>query len=398
MENKFVKYPKVGDHVVGNRATKEIKFITAESFSLAQLDQTAYEILGVVYHRTGKKVRWCTNATSSQKWSDKYMFELKGFTLDNTARSGVIQYYPSNGAALTPLTVSYNAGNLQDFVAQLNTALASVSALVSQGWHAFIGDGDKVLVVFNYTFYNQAYNTKFTDGFSLAHAFAPHIPSNAESLHRKNRFTYGNGCVCNMERALAYLRPDSSASHLNPSSDVTSIERQYPVCLPAYLGTSKYQSDHCAFLRQYFGEGEEGWLRHVESCKPIVPTSIGNMQDFDGYELTKQLADYEIEGYKPCKAAIYCNEYSSETIAAGGYYLPTVLDISYFLNDGTLSAIRAAQTAQGKTPISNGAYFWSCCRCGNGSAWYFLRGNGCFIGSQFYFSNACLPVSLYIIS
>lgn len=398
MENKFVKYPKVGDHVVGNRATKEIKFITAESFSLAQLDQTAYEILGVVYHRTGKKVRWCTNATSTQKWSDKYMFELKGFTLDNTARSGVIQYYLSNNAAPTPLTVSYNAGNLQDFVAQLNAAIASVSVLVSQGWHAFIGDGDKVLVVFNYTFYNQAYYTNFTNGFSLAHAFAPHIPSNAESLHRKNRFTYGSGCVCNMERALAYLRPDSSSSSINPSSDVTSIERQYPVCLPAYLGTSKYQSDHCAFLRQYFGEGEEGWLRHVESSKPIVPTSIGNAQDFDGYELTKQLADYEIEGYKPCKAAIYCNEYSSETIAAGGYYLPTLLDISYFLNDDTLSAIRAAQTAQGKTPINNYIYFWSCCRYDLGGAWCFSGGHGCFISDRFYDSLACLPVSLYIIS
>lgn len=44
----------------------------------------------------------------------------------------------------------------------------------------------------------------------------------------------------------------------------------------------------------------------------------------------------------------------------------------------------------------HGTNFWSCCRYDNGNAWYFNRDNGCFIGNQFYNSNACLPVSNYL--
>mgnify|MGYP007048169890 CR=1 FL=1 len=55
--NVFTKLPKIGDAVVGELATKKVKFITAESFSLLSLDTSLYETIGVVYWRKGRKVK-----------------------------------------------------------------------------------------------------------------------------------------------------------------------------------------------------------------------------------------------------------------------------------------------------------------------------------------------------
>ena len=103
------------------------------------------------------------------------------------------------------------------------------------------------------------------------------MPTENENNDSTGGGTGGEGAISSWPIALAYFRADNSSTTYNPSSDVTDIKRGYPICLPGYLGTSTYQSDHCAALRAVYGEGEAGWLKFMESCLPVVPSDFGNM-------------------------------------------------------------------------------------------------------------------------
>lgn len=410
MSNIVTKRPSRGDIVLKEIASKAVSYITLDSFVLADVDTTKYEIIGVVYYRKGKDVGVVYKTNASKKWSERYYHKITGYTLDGTARTGVISIRESSSAsANTDYTVSYNATTKEGLCEQLNAFFQANNTFKTQDWYAEIVDGE-VNVHYAYTFYQQAsYNTG-KSGFAFTANLLPDYPALA-NMRRKHGGNGGEGAVSNMTRALTYFRSDLTSTTYNPSSDVTDIKRTYPVCLPAYLGTSANQSDHCALLRATYGEGEDGWKKFMESCLPVYPTDWGNMGMNNGKARTALLASKKYSSTIKtneylCPASAYAYNLETTTIEKGEFWLPTTREIAMILdgvqysttNDRNADVLNKALNKIGGSAISNGANWWSCLRFGASGAWCSNGYVGFFGG--YYMDYACnvVPVSLYTIA
>ena len=234
---------------------------------------------------------------------------------------------------------------------------------------------------------------------------------------RYNGQRSGEGSISNWDRAIAYFSQDLSSTTYNPASDVTSPKLSYPICKPGYLGTSQYQSDHCAALRAIYGEGEAGWLKFMESFYPVRPTNYGPLGDKATYGDGKRNT-YQMAGVKFTKqdnteivafpAADYCASvvYNHELLKKGAWQLPdvdTLCGILSTIKHGTTASrdadpVNRALNAIGGSAISNGSYIWSASRCGAFGAWCSYGFSG-FLGSNYlYYSYLALPVALLDVS
>lgn len=401
--------PKRGDLEVRRISDKKPFYITSESLSVAEINTNIYEIIGVVIKRIGKKVLTAYKFNASKTWCDRYSYRLSGYTLDGTNRSGVFSIRVSSSAsANTDYTFSYNATTIEAFVLQLNSFFANTDIFNSQDWYAET-DGSNVDVHFAHTFWQQSSYNVAKNGFAMSANTLPDVPALA-NIRRRNGAKGGEGVISSWYRALVYFRGDNSSTTYNPNADVTNIKRTYPICLPGYLGTSKYQSDHCAFLRSVFGGGEEGWLKFMESCLPVVDSENGNMgQDF-GEEMTTLLAgkrySSRLKTNEPfCKAADYCYNLEGQTFSKGECHLPTTKEIALLLDgiqygtigDRNADVVNITLNKIGGNAISNGSHLWSCCRSSAYGAWYANGGYGFFNGYGFYVSNLCCPLLLHIL-
>ena len=414
MAIQFVSIPRRGDAVLGRKSDGKVLFVNHEALNIAvdTIDTNEYEKIGVVIRRTGKDVLIAYYQNTSKVWSARYSYKLTGFTLDGTARYGVlsIREASNNWASNVEYTVNYNATTVDQLVSQLNTFFRNTANPVfqTQDWVAVKEANGDVTLHFAFTAWQQVYNTG-TSGFTLSVNLLPDISSLA-NIRRKHGGNDGEGVLSSFWRALAYFRQDNNSTTYNPSSDVTSIKMTYPVCLPAYLGTSQYQNDHCALLRQTYGEGEAGWLRFMQSMMPVNPTDFGNMGQTNGLELTRIMAGKTYtspanpNATPLCPAANYCYNISTIAIPQGRWYLPTVRDLSDMLLDVKYPTPNASPTDDilnrtlswlGGSTISNGSYFWACIRCNSYLAWGAVGSSGFFHYGYMYGTYGCVPVSLY---
>ena len=409
--NIFTKIPKRGDIVVKDLTTKTPQYIVQETFVKADLNTNVYEIVGVVYWTNGKEVGVVYKENASNAYCNRGWWYLTGYTLDGTSRTGIIsiRVAADSYAANVDKTIAYTASDIEGMVAELNKAFLADAQFVEQDWYADVVDG-KVRVHCDVKAYQQFSSNTGKGGFSLGTCM-PEITYKAD-MRRKHGGKGGEGAISSWHRALAYFRNDTTTTNYNPNADVTSIKRSYPICLPGYLGTSKNQSDHCAFLRSVYGEGEEGWIRFMRSCLPVVPTDYGNMGMHNGKERTQTLASFEFTSNKVavptpmCKAASYCAGKQSQTVEKGEFWLPTMEELSRIIKDveyGTNSSRNADVLNKGLNliggnAVSNGSNWWSCLRCYTNGAWCSIGNGGFFNGNNMYNSYGCVPVSLYKIS
>ncbi len=429
----FTNLPKRGDICVGDLTTKEKLFIRLESLSaLADIDQTKYEIQGAVVRRVGKDVTIVHKSRrDSKKWSDRYSFKLTGYTLDGTARTGVLKICDSSAwGTYKEYTISYNASTAAQLVTQLNAVFAAdtityggeqvANPFKAQDWYAQTGwnptdeNTDSVVSLhFAYADYRQASNSG-KSGFALTANLMPEVIARANVL-RRHGGSGGEGVISSWYRALAYFRADNSTANYNPDSVVTSIKRAYPICLPGYLGKSSYRKDgqgnyidYCANLRAVYGEGEEGWMKFMASCLPVAHADCGNMGMTDGLDRTKVLAarrySSRTKTNQPlCPAADYCYQTATQCIPQGNWFMGTMRDV-YELLDGVMynshSSSRNSDTLNkallliGGSAISNGSGIWSCLRGSSGYAWYASGNHGFFRLNHMYYTLQAVPLSL----
>ena len=405
------RIPKRGDVCLGNKETREVFFVKRESVTaLTDINLDVYEINGIVLARRGDEVLIDSGVQQSKKWSDRYSFKLTGYTLDGTDRTGKLNVWTQGSVARdTSYTIAYNASTVDELVSQLNTAFqdeTNYPALKAQDWCAVKESDDSISLNFTYTVSYQASNTG-SEGFALTANLMPDIIAVA-NVRRNHGGVGGEGAISNWYRAIAYFKNDNSSVTYNPNTDVTSIRRTYPLCLPAYLGTSQYQSDHCALLRQTYGEGQQGWLKFMQSCLPIRPTDWGTMGIMDGLERTKILAEKRFTSLTQtdavlCPAANFAYEYGTVTIPQGNWYLPTMRDLADMLDgikynsDGGVNAdeVNAILNILHLTQLANNSYLWSCVRSSASYAWYANGGNGFFGSVSMYVAYGCRPVSTY---
>lgn len=406
--NIFTKNPVWGDAVVGNLATGKPEFITSESFDPTALDSNTYETIGAVGGRFGKEVLVVWKHNASQKWCERIEYKLTGYTLDGAEHTGVLSIRESSSAtASTDFTVTYIASDKAGLVTALNAFFAATAIFTTQKWFARVNDSNgEVYIGCSYEFWQQwSYNTGKA-GFTLSSEIMPDVTYSSYML-RRNGNANGEGCIHNLPRAITYLRNDNASTTYNPSTDVKNVKTGYPICLPGYLGTSQYQSDHCAFLRSVYGEGEEGWLRYLKANMAVTPTDFGAMGVRNGKERTAILAakTFTLADGTPqalCPAAVYAKTSPNSSVISD-WFLPTVEHVASILGQvqhGTSAnrdadALNKVLWAMGGDAVSNGGLFWSCVRygglgawCANGSTCHFSNGGG-------YSQRQSLPVSLY---
>ena len=403
-----ISVPKRGDYCIKKIEDKSVHYIDIDSISsIADID-AGYELVGVVCGYINGEVLVVRNPVShSDTWCDILQYILTGYTLDGTDQSGVLSIRDSESAAAnTDYTIPYNATTKEDLVAQLNNFFANNEVFKNQGFYASIDD-DKVIVYYQFTSSYQVNNIAGKNGFILTEDTMPEVKKTI-NFRRKNGENSGEGVVVNMERALESFRNDKSLYQYNPTNVVTSVKINYPICLPAYLGTSSYRDgDKCEFLRSVYGEGEEGWKRFMKSFLPVYPTDYGIINT-TGKELTKVFAskrynDLDKVDEPMCKAAYYCHSMTSTTINEGEFWLPGVQELSIILDgikyntvgDRNADIINKALYKVGWASIRNNSRYWSALLRDNKIIWFYVGEDGYFGFGYLYYKNECLAVSLY---
>jgi len=372
-------------------ANNAIHFIAYNTFKSANF-ATDWTIVGVVavgvdHPKFRGRLVIVNKTNTSAEWSTAYSFKLTGYTLDGVSHEGTLNIWDAsdNWAAVHPHVVTYTASTAEEMVAQLNTYFKANEPFTTQDWVASSDADGVITLTIHYIHWRQA-SDNGSAGFTLTANLLPELIANSMMLRYSGQRS-GEGAIINWDRALAYFRADNASTSYNPSTDVTSTKRQYPICLPGYLGTSQYRSDHCALLRAHYGEGEEGWLKFMESCRAVNPSFYGALNDEivgDGHRNTYILAPKmrtKQDGTQVplSPAAQFCAgvEYSHDLFRAGKWHLPsiaTLLDIVHGIHYGTnpdrkSDPLNAALAAIGGSPISNGSGVWSASRCSAGNAW-----------------------------
>ena len=403
-----ISIPKRGDYCIKKIEDKSVHYIDIESISSISDIDDGYELVGVVCGYINGEVLVVRNPVShTDTWCDILQYVLTGYTLDGTDQSGVLSIRDNSTATEnTDYTISYNATTKESFVEQLNVFFANNDAFKNQGFYASI-DTENVIVHYHYTFVNQSSYTLGKNGFTLTQNTMPDVNASM-NFRRKNGVQIGEGVISNMERALEIFRNDNLNELYNPTNIVTSVKVNFPICLPAYLGTSSYRDgDKCEFLRSVYGEGEEGWKRFMNSFLPVYPTDYGIINT-TGKESTKVLAskrynDLDKVNEPMCKAAYYCYSMTSVTIDEGEFWLPGVQELSIILDDIKYSTVsdrnadivNKALYKVGWTSIRNDYKYWSALSKDYRNAWFVFGNDGYFGYGPLFYDNLCLAVSLY---
>jgi hypothetical protein len=416
---RFTLLPKRGDAVLGDLQTKQLVFLKEDSFSaLSDIDQSKYEIIGVVYKRVGNKVKYLNIANASKKWAERWPLKL---TVAANATSGVLSIRESSDswAANHDYTITWTNAFVDvetsgaEVVAALNDYFAANSPFkgTEQDWYAVIEDGN-IIVHCAFTDYRQSNNTG-KSGFTAAANLVPEILALANMLRRSGQ-TGGEGAISNWYRALAYYRNDNGASAYQGgrTSVQTSVKQTYPINLPTYLGTSTQNpGDFCAALRAIYGEGEAGWLKFMESCLPVEDTDWGNMGMDIGKEYTRIMVSktYVSQAHSTptpvCPAADYCYNVEHQATPKGTFYLPSpkelyeILDGIQYGTNGSRNADVVNRTLNklNGSAISNGSNCWSAGRYSSNYAWYANGSTGTFNYNSMYRSYLVVPVSLFTL-
>lgn len=330
---------------------------------------------------------------------ERWFVRLSGYTLDGTDRTGTLSVREASDswAAAHDYAVNYNADSAEAFASQLNAYFKANEPFTAQDWVAEADGDGNVTLHYAYTHFSQSSNAA-KDGFALANATAPEWAYTAQML-RRNGKRGSAGTITNWPRALAYFRDDNSSAAYNPASDVTTAKISYPICLPGYLGTSKYQSDHCSYLRGVYGEGEEGWLKFMESFLPVRPSEYG-IFDASRYGAAKRNTYYlagikyagqdGVEKYASPAARLAADlGYNHELLKQGEWVLPDI-DLLFSLvgqlkypttNDRDADPVNSALKAIGAPALGNNSSVWSCSRCIPYLGWFASGYSGCASGN-----------------
>lgn len=399
----------------GNKA---MHFVSVDTFSSASF-MSNYEVIGVVW----VGVDWPTFRGQvvilNKEWANHplcaiYQWRLSGYTLDGTDRTGTlsIRQASDSWAVNHDYTIAYNATDEAGLVEQLNAYFRANEPFITQEWKAVIADDGGIdLQLQKWTVWQSSSYNAGKSGFGLtANLLQEWLPSTAGL--KINGHRYVEGCITNWLRALTYFRSDNNSTSYNPNKDVTSIKLNYPICLPGYLGTSKYQSDHCAFLRSVYGEGEEGWLKFMKSFFAVRPSTIGTMDEStygDARRNTYLLASLrytDVNGIdKPVSPAcdyIAKIGYNNDVAAKGKWVMPTtdllfdiVWGVDYPINPDRNSDIRnKALNTIGAKAFGNSSGVRSCSRGGASYSFIAYGSAGCAVSSLLYYSVVAAPLLL----
>ena len=401
--NAVVDQPGVGD-IVCRDENRKIKFIALDTFH-AGVFPTAWETIGVVALRRGNELMVVAKENASQKWMDVYPYVVTGYELDGTEHTAQLRLH-GKPTTSTYYDFAYTASTVDEFVTALQQFLATNG---ETDWSAYKDtDGRVILQYDNYTT-SEYYTASLTQatGLTLTGKVTLDMPEAAPSLLRECG-TRGYG-VWNVGRAKVYFRSDLSATAYNPATDVTSMPA-YPICWPAFAGTSQYQSDHCLWLRQQYCADPEHpteaeWEAYIDDICLKVPAMTGGagIKWRDGKAVTDSLKDITYLAADGTRKPLYPAAYYCSQFFGGEGFLPSVAqfyelmkDVTYGLSGVTrdkADPVNRSLYAIGGSALGVTSSWWLCLRYSAASA-YCASGAGYMDGTTFCGSRRCAPLSL----
>ena len=395
--NVVTENPGVGD-IVCYDETRRIRFIQLDTYHAGTFP-AAWETLGVVAMRKGNRVWIVSKETAAQKFMDVYPYVVSGYELDGTEHTATLKLHGSD-----TLDFKYTASNAGEFLTALKSFLTTNSFT---DWSAYIKDGEVYLQYDNYTSaeYLSASITQAT-GITLkakCEIDMPQVPSARRKCGNNGNF------VWNAARAKQYFKSDLTNIAYNPSSDLSSIP-SYPICYPAFCGTSQYRDgDHCLYLRERYCKDPDNptlaeWEAYIDDITPASTAMIGSFapkwRGRDVFDSIKDITYTATDGtQKPLyPGANYCSKFFD-----GKGYMPTQYEFYEMIKDLTLGltgvtnqtadAVNRSLYAVGGNTITTSESYWICARSdsGSGHVAYYVG----FAGSNnFYLSRRCISALL----
>ena len=399
--------------------THALRFISVDTFS-SESFMSNFEIVGVVVigvdHPSFRgQIAIMYHMTESHQISTIFQWGLTGYTLDGTDRTGTLSIREASDdwAANHDYVISYNATDESALINQLNTYFKNNEPFKTQKWYAYLNEDNTINLSCEFVVWKQNSYNKGKDGFTLSDNLLPKWTGGLYMLSANGSRVGGTMSIGNWPYALAYFRNDNSNTQYNPSADIATIKLQNPVCLPAYLGTSQYQSDHCAYLRSIYGEGEGGWLKFMESFLPVRPTEYGAGGDKakygDPHKNTYYLAsqkyvdvDGNIQPTSPAANFAANIGFDHGLLKKGQWVMPdacllfdVIGGVKYpTINDRNADVINRALNAIGAPALRNNANVGSCSR---GSRYSFWGYNNALITPYVRLSNYVVIVPLVLL-
>lgn len=395
---------------------KAIHFVATSTFNKTTFP-ASYEIFGVVVIGVDHDAFRGDVTVMNKEFKSLVMLEraylsLTGFTLDGTEHQGTISIREESDswAANHDYVITYKADNVASFVAQLNEVFRAKDAFKTQDWVATADTDGNVTLNYKNITWSQMTNNTAKDGFTVRDAVGWSYGKGDCLKINGNRDI--NGAISNMSKFINIFKKDVSNVNYNPSTDVKSVKLNYPICLPGYLGTSKYQSDHCAYLRSVYGEGEEGWLKFLHSFQVVLPSEYGLLNRKENSEIhnTYNLANLKYTGQtgeekcaSPAANYVANVSYDHDLLAKGKWFIGDIQRIFNLVfplkypetDDRNADKTNAALYAIGASPLNNSYYYISCLRfflpgiiAADGAYGFFNMG----VGS--YSALTCVPLVL----
>ena len=319
--NVLTTQPAVGDIVCYDESRK-IRFIVCDTFHAGTFP-SAWETVGVVVIRKGNQVTICSKNNEAKKFMEVYPYVVSGYTLDGSEHTVQLRLH-GKPTTSTYYEFKYTANTDSEFVQQLKQFLQTNG---ETDWSAYLMDGKVYLQYDNYTDLEYlTANVTQSIGLTLIAR-----PGEVHPLTPNFTLSYGGVSygIWNSCRVKQVKVDDTQSATSNPATDVTSIPT-YPVCWPAFAGTSEYQEDHCLWLRQQYCADPahptiEEWEKYIDSLLPVLPCMTGGMKPAfrDGKSFSEKLGSIEYQATdgsrkKLFTGVVYCSEFMD-----GQGYLPT---------------------------------------------------------------------------
>ena len=401
--NVVTKSPKIGD-IVCYDENRKVKFIALDTFHAGTFP-AAWETVGVVVIRKGNKVTICSKYNESKKFMEVYPYIVSGYTLDGTEHTVQLRLH-GRPSTSTFYEFKYTASTVDEFVTALQQFLSTNG---ETDWSAYMDAQCRVILQYdNYTSGEYLTTTlTYVSGLTLTGQVTVDCPQQPDFWRKcGNR---GNG-VWHAERAKVYFRNDLSTPAYNPATDVNSVP-EYPICWPAFAGTSQYQSDHCLWLRQQYCKDpahptEAEWEAYIDDITHRIPYMLaGNAPKWrDGALLSEPLKGITYRATDGTQKPLYpAVEYCSQFFDGKGY-LPSMAEqiecfgnVTYGLTGVTrdkADPINRSLYAIGGSAIGCASGWWSSGRGYTGSNWCAVSLGNIDTG-HFCLSRHCVPLVFF---
>ncbi len=394
--NVVTDNPCIGD-ILCLDENRKYKFIQCDTFHAGTFP-SAWETLGVVAMRKGNQVWVVAKENASKKFMDVYPYVVSGYELDGAEHTATLKLHGSD-----TLDFKYTASTVEEFLATLKSFLTTNNFT---DWSAYINDGEVYLQYDNYTS-AECLSASIThaSGITLkakCDIDMPQVPIARRKCGNNGTF------VWNAARAKKYFKSDFTNTAYNPSSDLSSVQ-SYPVCYPAFCGTSQYQDDHCLYLRQRYCQDPDNptlseWKAYIDDIEPVSPAMIGSFapkwRGRETFDRIKNVTYTATDGsQKPLyPGANYCSKFFD-----GKGYMSTQYEFYEMFKDLTLGldgvtnqtadAVNRSLYAIGGTSITVTMPCWLCARISS-SGVYSATGAGYADGGYFYDSRLCISALL----